>query len=274
MTEPNTQTLQAVQTSSEDRLIGLRQMSSCQTVRGIELWQYTPNDLLKFWSEHTNEIEPELFDWFDTFEPGSVYFDMGASSGVFAVYAAMKSKVDVFAFEPDAQNYSTADTNVFLNKRNGSDFNLRLFNVAISDQTKVENMYVRRYNAGAHNKILGVAELRDTAEEFSPEHVQSIVCFSLDDLLSILALPAPKYLKIDVDGSEMDVLTGGQQTLSSGSVKEIFTEIFDPDSRSEGKDILQRLNDFGFKEKERFPVKHMRGGYYPDLYNVILGWEG
>ncbi len=274
MIDTKAQVLKSGQTSAEERLSELMATSSHQNVRGVSLWQFTPNDLLEFWANHTEEIEPELFDWFESFEEGAAYFDMGASSGVFAIYAALKAKANVFAFEPDAQNYCTADVNIFLNKQHNQDFNIRLFNLAVSNVTKTENMYVRRYQAGTHNKILGIAELRDTAETFTPEHTQSIICFSLDDLISIVKLPIPKYLKIDVDGSEMDVLDGGKNTLSSGKVQEIFIEVYAPEKTAEGKETLQKLNSYGFSEKERYPVQHMRGGVYPDLYNIILKHQG
>lgn len=274
MSNTSSQHLASGQTSEEQRLSELTKDATHQKVREIDLWQYTPNDLLKFWADHVEEIEPELFDWFETFEANSTYFDMGASSGVFAVYAALKAQVKVYAFEPDAQNYCTADINIFLNSQDNPKMDINLFNMAVSDTLKTDKMYIRRYRAGDHNKILGVAELRDTAQKFTPEHTQAILCFPLDEMIKTLKFPIPKYLKIDVDGSETFVLKGGEKTLSSGVVQEVFIEIYDPEDGGEGKEIIATLNDFGFVEHIRYPVKHMRGGVYPDLYNIIFKYKG
>ena len=160
-----------------------------------------------------------------------------------------------------------------MNSQNNPDLDINLYNIAISNKLMKEKMYIRRYRAGDHNKILGAPELRDTEEFFEPEHIQSIICFSLDEIIRLLKLPIPKYLKIDVDGAERDILKGGEKTLSGGAVKEIFIELNESSSNGEYEKTRFLLEDYGFKETSRYPVKHMRGGIYPGLYNIIFKYK-
>ena len=43
--------------------------------------------------------------WIDSFQPGSVFWDIGANIGSYALYAALRRDVKVVAFEPAAVNY-------------------------------------------------------------------------------------------------------------------------------------------------------------------------
>ena len=84
------------------------------TVRGKPLrWLGLSRRLL--WMAAGRElIEPELLDWIDTIPKGEVLYDVGASNGTFALYAAA-SGASVYAFEPDPSNYFLLSYNNYLN---------------------------------------------------------------------------------------------------------------------------------------------------------------
>jgi FkbM family methyltransferase len=255
--------------AAKDRRSEMRRQAHKATVRGIDVWQTSANPLLEFWAEKTEEIEPELLDWIDGFAPGSVFYDLGASVGAFSIYAAKRAKARVFAFEAEAQNFSVAEINHFLNG-DELDHPLCVLNIAVSDRTKLERLYIRRYRAGEHNKIVGMPELRDTHQIFEPEHVQAVLCMSLDQLASELDLPMPTYIKIDVDGSEEAVLRGGEALFRSAALREVFIEINEPDKPGEGALIVGALAGYGFSIRNMVQVRHMGGGVYPGLFNVVF----
>lgn len=58
---------------------------------------------------------------------------------------------------------------------------------------------------------------------FSDAHAVKRKTISLDDLVSQNSLPPPELIKIDVQGSELDVLKGGVETLKS--VEHLFIEL-------------------------------------------------
>jgi predicted RNA methylase len=50
-------------------------------------------------------IEPELLDYIDSLPQGAIFYDIGASTGIYSVYAKNYG-LNVYAFEPEAQNFS------------------------------------------------------------------------------------------------------------------------------------------------------------------------
>lgn len=246
----------------------LRENALCATVRGVDIWQDAANPLLAFWAEKTEEIEPELLDWIDSFEAGAVFYDLGASIGAFSIYAAKKG-LQVFAFEAEAQNYAVAEKNHFLNG-DEIETGLSIFNVAVSDSCRMERLYIRRYNAGEHNKIVGVPEMRDTHQAFAPDHVQPVLAYPLDVLIAQFGLPVPRYIKIDIDGSEEPALRGSPELFSSPELREVFIEVSKPDEAGEGRGIMDLMAGYGFEVVRKDPVLHMKGGVYPDLFNIVF----
>lgn len=59
--------------------------------------------------------EPDTLDWIDSFEPDSCYFDIGANIGQYSLYPAKKygDKIQVYAFEPQSNNYYVLNKNIF-----------------------------------------------------------------------------------------------------------------------------------------------------------------
>ena len=49
--------------------------------------------------------QPATIEWIDSFSPGSVFWDVGANVGVYALYAARRGDAKVVAFEPAAVNF-------------------------------------------------------------------------------------------------------------------------------------------------------------------------
>jgi len=228
---------------------------------------YVGNDRLRLWAEHMEDIEPEILDWIDRFEPDAVLYDLGASIGLFSIYAAIKVAAEVVAFEPEAQNFSTMELNHYLN-RDRLHHPLVTLNLALSNTAGLGWIYCRFYGAGEHVKILDHPETRDTREHFRPQHAQAVIKQPLDRVVSEFDLPSPRYIKIDVDGSEMEVLLGASKTLANPCVKSVFIELCELEgSGVEEANILERL---GFQLMRKVPVARLRGGVYPGLFNCIF----
>jgi hypothetical protein len=60
-------------------------------------------------------------------------------------------------------------------------------------------------------------------------------------------LPAPDHLKLDVDGSELEVLAGGERLLASGCVRSAMVEL----DQARAEELVERLTSFGFELVER-----------------------
>jgi FkbM family methyltransferase len=206
-------------------------------------------------------IEPELLDFIDAIPTGSTLYDIGASTGIFAMYAAC-SGCRVAAFEPEAANFSVLSHNAFLN-RGGMQYPAQCFNLALSDSTGLSNMYIKKYEAGGHLKILGQPKEVGASDTFEPEHVQQVLTFTLDDFLAHTQLPAPEYIKIDVDGAELLVLQGLSGVLRSPRLKSVFIEL--EESKSDTALCIAALAGAGLELIHKKQVQN-----YSGLHNLIF----
>lgn len=230
-------------------------------VRGIELSYDASNERLQSIATRLEEIEPDLLTWIDSLPSGAVLYDIGASNGPFAMYAAARG-LHVVAFEPEAQNYASLERTHFLN-RSRIAHPMIVLNLAVADDLRVGQLFIQRYAAGAHVKILDRPVRVMEEDTFEPAHVQSVLTAPLDWLVETLALPRPEYLKIDVDGAEELVLSGATNTLDDPGLSGIFVEIARPDD--EGLSLVQTLESHGFRLDRREQVEHYEG-----LYNCVF----
>jgi len=224
-------------------------------IRGKTL-RYNTQSKRQLWQavglEH---IEPELLDYIDSLPEGAIFYDIGASTGIFSVYAK-NCGLNVYAFEPEAQNFSLLEKNNYLNFTNphGS---LSTFNIALAESVGIGKMYIASYEAAGHMKILDTPKKVQEEEEFQPSYVQNVLRYSLDHLLEEFSLPCPEHMKIDVDGSELALIRGASVTLKDERLKSIFIELAEPSKESEEiKSIIAR---HGFKEISKHQVQNYEG---------------
>ncbi len=128
-------------------------------------------------------------------EPGDTVFDCGAHAGQMALLFAKAAGHDgrVLTFEPFPQNYFQLEAQGSLNRP--PDFR------------------VTRLGAGSHRKsmnvsILGASTTKlDYCSEWKDEIAVEIV--PIDDYLE----ERPNFIKVDVEGAEIDVLKGAQRIM-------------------------------------------------------------
>ena len=234
-------------------------------VRGTTIRFAVSNPRLRVWAERFEEIEPELLDLIDQMPVNAVFFDLGASIGLFSLYAALRRRAHVYAFEPEAQNYATLELNHFLNRHSLGE-PLHSFNVAIGESAGVGRIHTKVYGAGEHVKILDQAVTQDTKETFEPVHIQTVLKMPLDRLIGEFHLPQPAVMKIDVDGSEGAVLAGALRTIGNPVLNTIFIELAGRTQTEEANFLVQN----GFHLAAKTPVVRLRGGVYPDLFNCTF----
>ncbi len=224
------------------------------TVRGLPLRWLAPSKRLLWMAAGPEYIEPELLDWIDRIPKSSFYYDLGASNGIFSLYAA-KRGLHVVAVEPDPANYFLLSWNAFLNR--GADTHITPFNVAASDHFAAGTLFIRKMELGAHEKIVS-NPLTVSGETFEPDHVHPIQLVHFDKWIDLFGLPKPQYIKIDVDGHEVPVLRGAAESLRHCS--QVFIEIED----AKHVELDDMLSELGLVMTEKHPVQNYEG-----LWNCI-----
>ena len=139
--------------------------------------------------------------------PGAVLFDVGANVGVFTLVGSrcVGAAGHVYSFEPSSRERATLERNLALN---GCD-NVTVIASAASDHAGTAPL---RVAAGQHRGLNTLApSFAYQGVELEREETVSLV--TLDDLWRGHAVRRPDVLKIDAEGSELQVLRGAASLL-------------------------------------------------------------
>ncbi len=191
-------------------------VSTC-TVRGHEIQIGFSNPLEGYRISTYATKEPETLDWLEKdLRENDVLFDIGANIGLYSIYAALvQPKCQVYSFEPEALNFTRLTRNILQNKLK----NIVPMNVALSESTKFDFLYVHDVLAGAALHSFGESDLN------SWKLRQGILGVSVDDLVFRFGLPQPTRIKLDVDGIEEKIVRGAMKTLANPLLREVLVEI-------------------------------------------------
>ncbi|MEI6970044.1 MAG: FkbM family methyltransferase [bacterium] len=132
-------------------------------------------------------------------QPGDIVVDVGAYAGDFTIYAAIKAGPSgkVIAFEPDSNSHAMLCENIRLNS---------LSNVTILKKGL--------WSEDGELSITGTA----FASQLSPDSIKyptRVQVCSLDNELKRLAINRVDFIKVDIEGAEMDALKGMSHTMES-----------------------------------------------------------
>lgn len=221
------------------------------TVRGVDIQFHTPNRRALWQSFGQEYIEPELLTFIDAVPTDGVFFDVGASTGVFALYAAMTGK-QTHCFEPEVANFNILNFNAYLN-RGPLAGRLSAYNIALSNELAFSTLFVRHFGAAAHEKILGKNSARDGSADFVSDFEQAVLTMSMDEFCQLRGV-TPTDVKIDVDGAELSLVHGMNETLKNPCLKRMFIEVSErePDSQ----EALAIILDAGFEVQAKTRVQN------------------
>jgi len=204
----------------------------------------------KWRAETFSEKEPETLDWIETFNPNSVFWDIGANVGIYGIYAAkVEPSQKVFSFEPNVFNLEYLARNINLNRLQSQ---VTIIANPLSDRTKVGSMNMSNIEHG------GSLNAFDTLTGFDGNQINLIfsyqtTSFCADDLVEKCGIEQPDYIKMDVDGIEGLILDGASQVLKNKKLKSILLEVND-DVDGLDTHISRALTEGGFTRAE-IPAK-------------------
>lgn len=160
-----------------------------------------------------------------------VIYDLGANVGAASLYfAAIHPEARLYGFEPMPANYEVC----MLNYRNLP--HSRAFPWAVGARSETTVFECQNDPRGGR-LVGGVANPR--LQLTGKIDVQVV---SIADLIQVHGLEPPEFLKIDVEGAEMEVLKGMER--HAQTVKRLFVETHSPDLRNE---CLRWMRAKGFR---------------------------
>ncbi len=186
------------------------------SVHHIEATFYTPTYRIREDLETLLGEREFLESFLNEIKEDDIVWDVGASYGIYSIFSAFKTiKGKVYAFEPESSTYKMLMRNVELNKLQ----NVVALQFALMDKTSESLLYTSRSaNIGTHSMA------RRTDYPVSGKG-KLIKTYSGDELVERNEVDFPDIIKIDVEGSEVNVLQGMAKILSSKKVRVLQIEI-------------------------------------------------
>ncbi|MEM7200591.1 MAG: FkbM family methyltransferase [Planctomycetota bacterium] len=192
--------------------------------------------------------EPTTIPWLETMRPDEVLVDIGATIGLYSVFAAVVAGCRVYSFEPEALNYAELNKNIYLNDLHGR---VSAYCLAMSDEQRVGHLHLGAFGAGySHHDFNQNTWTKDmvfgrgtTKKEQRVQ--QGSVSTSLDALVASGAVPPPSHIKIDVDGLEHRVMAGCRETLRHPDLKTVLLEV--DFSIPECRTLIEEMTALGWR---------------------------
>jgi FkbM family methyltransferase len=196
-------------------------------------------------------LEPSLDLFVRSLKPGDTVYDIGSNVGVYTVLLAqvVGEKGTVVAFEPHLGTYEQLLENIRLNGLT----NVRPFQKAVGERNSQEKLYI--------GEVIANFSLLAGAIEGPPDKYgipfQLVEVVQGDPFVQALRLPAPRAVKIDVEGFEYSVICGLRQTLANPWCRmvccEVHPQYLPPEVK--GGDIHALLAALGYDRMEGQPSK-------------------
>lgn len=173
------------------------------------------------------------------------FYDIGANSGYYGIMAAYVggTKTNTYSFEPLTEYSTLIEESITLNHLEDK---IKVFKYALGSAESTGVIQIAGSGSSLTPGFLGEKEVFPTRE---------ILIKTLDSVVSEENLPAPDFIKIDVEGFESEVLLGALETIRTKKPI-LFIEItsrlttpgrdFTNPRKNEVFDLLQGLGYNGF----------------------------
>lgn len=155
------------------------------------------DDPMEVWRANTiQEKEPGTVAWIKTFDPGDVFYDVGANIGVYSLLAAQQG-CTVYAIEPHIPNAAALIRNV-----HASGLSVVVVTSQVSNNCGLEPFYYRSIERGSSGSQSMLPMLG--GKPFTPVITEVKRSIRLADLMGGHRC----HVKIDVDGRECQIVDG------------------------------------------------------------------
>jgi FkbM family methyltransferase len=198
------------------------QLNELRSRLGTGLYTYDRGQGARFEFDLSNDLDAFMCDYllrFGHYEKeveqvlsglitrGTTFIDVGANIGYFTVLCSGLAR-EVYAFEPAPAVFERLSRNVRLNGLR----NVRAFQCAVGRRRTKLRLYESKVSAGHDSTI----------RRFEHDRSVLVDAVSLDDTIEPMA--GDIVMKVDAEGSEMDVLLGAMGLIRSGKVSAIVLE--------------------------------------------------
>jgi FkbM family methyltransferase len=195
--------------------------------------------------------EPETLSWIEQC-PDGVFFDIGANIGLYTIYYGLVKHSKIYAFECAAFNLPGLVKNINLNSMA---YKVNIISTPLGDKQGFESLYLCGMDEGLAGHVFA-SDCDESGDKHNYEYSSSLLGMSLDYMFtSGLISDIPVNIKIDVDGTEGQIIAGAIQTLAHPDCKNILIEV-NESVKSVSDKINHQLISCGFILKSKVYKKH------------------
>jgi FkbM family methyltransferase len=167
---------------------------------------------------------------------------VGANVGVFSMFFSRQvgPQGRVVAFEPNPRNFITLERNLALNHIH----NVLALRLALGAARSQRAAYALAGRAGTTTFAAGAP-----GDDARYVPVGTLAIAPLDEVVAERALPLPQWVKIDVEGAELEVLDGGARVLRQARPK-LFLELHGEGPQhkaNHARQLLDWLQNLGYQ---------------------------
>lgn len=204
----------------------------------------------------TNEFENDEIIFLNRFlKSGDQFIDIGANSGLFAVYAAkaVGNEGKVFAFEPTDTTYKKLRENIELNKF----ANIVTYQLAISSKNEVLEFYSLSEGFDAWNSFAKPI----IKKKYTVLNVQAVQIDKFNEIG--IDFNNSTLVKIDIEGWELQALKGGINCFKNENAPSLMIEFAEDHARNAGgscRELYTFLESLGYK---MFKYDKLKNNLFP-----------
>jgi FkbM family methyltransferase len=183
---------------------GLRRQFLRVMVEPLKGYQWTTSRTYGYLlgTHESPEVISSFLSWL---KPDSTFYDVGGNVGYFSFVAStIITRGRILAFEPLAANLAIFEEHLRRNRRAGAE-RITLIPCAVADREKTVQFTNDAVLTGS-NTYVESQFLKPTVQKID------VKCVSIDGVVA-QGSPPPDVIKIDVEGAELEVLQGAEQTL-------------------------------------------------------------
>ena len=200
---------------------------------GYQFYCRINKDDFKLMTVHEDEIISRIAP-----DPGDTVIDVGAHIGLYTIIGSKRVGAEgrVIALEPHPDNRAMLERNVELNHLK----NVIVLEYAASSAESPVRLYLPSGDQG-YTKLNTIMPARAVTENFV-----EVTAKTLDSIATLLPIKRIDWIKIDVEGAELEVLEGAARILSKNAPIRLLIEVHHVQGKDLYSEILKFLEQFGF----------------------------
>lgn len=160
-----------------------------------------------------------------------IFIDVGAGFGKFTIaigshFRKYANKLSIFSFEPEPESYKLLKENIIMNRLR----NIKAYNFALSDKTTLQKFFYFK----PMKQIVS----------FKTSNIINVHTKTLDNFYGYVLKPnnVEIFIKLDVEGHEIEVLKGSKKTISMAKNTTLLVE---DSAVATSQKLIQYLSNHG-----------------------------